>query len=263
MPVPRPLTAGAAALLAAGALGGCGSVTGVGAPTDSPSASTGQRTITVLAAASLKESFSELGRIFEQQHPGTTVQFSFGGSSALAAQVGQGAPADVFAAASPATMRIAEQAGAVGRPVTFARNQMQVVVPAGNPGRVTRLDDLARPGLEVALCDVQVPCGAASQQVLQADQLSVSPSSWEPDVKAVLTRVVLGEADAGIVYVTDVRSAGDAVRGIEIPDGRNARTRYPIATLRSSRQPATAQAFVDLVLSEQGQKVLAADGFLP
>ncbi|GAB2477374.1 molybdate ABC transporter substrate-binding protein [Luteococcus sediminum] len=262
MPIPRPVTAGAAALVAAGALGGCSPLGGAEAPA-SPAASTGQRTITVFAAASLKESFSELGRIFEQQHPGSTVQFSFGGSSTLAAQIGQGAPADVFAAASPATMRIAEHAGAVGSPVTFARNEMQVVVAAGNPGRVTRLDDLARPGLDVALCDVQVPCGAASQQVLQADHLSVSPSSWEPDVKAVLTRVALGEADAGIVYVTDVRAAGESVRGIEIPDGRNARTSYPIATLRSSRQLATAQAFVDLVLSEQGQKVLAADGFLP
>jgi molybdate transport system substrate-binding protein len=218
-------------------------------------------TIRVFAASSLTGSFTELGREFERQHPGTTVQLNFGASSDLATQIINGAPADVFASASPTNMRQAVQAGDARHPRAFAVNTMEIAVPPGDPGGVHRLSDLARPDVKVAVCQPQVPCGSVAAQVFDHAGITVHPVTEEVDVKSVLTKVAVGEVDAGIVYVTDVRAAGGQVRGIRIPGSVNATTSYPIDWLRGSDNAATAAAVMDLVLSPQGQRVLARAGF--
>jgi molybdate transport system substrate-binding protein len=245
-------------------LAACGS--GGSAGSASSLASAGASTsvsgdITVLAAASLTESFTTLGRQFEAAHPGVTVTFGFAASSALAGQITSGAPADVFASASDTTMDAVVAAGAAAAPKTFARNVMQIAVPPENPGRVTALGSLAGADVKTALCQPQVPCGSTAERVLANAGVSVTPVTLEPDVKSVLSKVQLGEVDAGVVYVTDVLAAGDKVKGVEIAADVNASTSYPIATLAESRNPATAAAFVDHVLSGQGAAVLAAAGF--
>lgn len=217
--------------------------------------------IRVFAAASLTGPFTTLAHDFERQHPGTEVQLSFGASSDLATQIDNGAPADVFASASPVNMRQVVRAGHARHPLRFARNTMEVAVPARNPGHVHGLADLARTGIKVALCQPQVPCGSVAREVLGNAGLTVHPVTEEVDVKSVLTKVAIGEVDAGIVYVTDVRAAGDQVRGIRIPPSVNATTTYPIVRLQGSDNPRTAGAFVGLVLSQQGQRVLADAGF--
>jgi molybdate transport system substrate-binding protein len=217
--------------------------------------------ITVFAAASLTEAFTTIGRAFEQEHPGTTVTFSFGPSSGLAEQIVQGAPADVFASASTTNMDQVKDAGSAVSPSPFAANVMEVAVPADNPGKVRQLSDLARDTVKVALCQAQVPCGAVAAKVLQNAGLTVRPVSLETDVKSVLSKVSLGEVDAGMVNVTDVRTAGDEVTGIPIPSDVNASTEYPIAPLTTSTNPATAKAFVDYVLSPSGSAVLGRAGF--
>ena len=246
----------------------CGVATGCGASGTGSSASSSNAgsggvsgTITVFAAASLKESFTGLGRQFESAHPRTKVVFNFGPSSGLAAQIAQGAPADVFASASPKNMTQVTHAGLAPSATTFARNVMAVAVPPTNPGRVTQLSDLGKPAVKVALCQSSVPCGATAAKVFANAGVKVTPVSQEVDVKAVLAKVTLGEVDAGVVYVTDVRSAGAKVKGIGIPDDVNASTDYPIATLSTSANKATAQAFTDLVLSDQGASALARAGF--
>lgn len=256
----RPALAALAAVVLA-ALTGCSSASSgsAGRPNASGSALSGR--ITVFAAASLTEAFSTLGRQFQAAHPGTTVTFSFGASSALAQQIIQGAPADVFASASPANMDQVVAAKAAAGPSPFAKNVMEIAVPPANPGHVTALADLAKPALKVALCAPQVPCGKVARQVLAKAKLSVTPVSQEPDVKSTLTKVELGEVDAGIVYVTDVRAAGGKVSGIAIPDTVNASTSYPIAALSGSANPGLARAFVDFVRSETGGTVLTAAGF--
>ena len=219
-------------------------------------------TLTVFAAASLTETFGTLARRFEAEHPGVRVTLNVGASSALALQITQGAPADVFASAATANMDQLVRAGAVaGSPSTFAANVLQIAVPSGNPARIGALADLARPGVKVALCQAQVPCGAAAVAVLGKAGVRLTPVTLEPDVKATLTKVRTGEVDAGLVYVTDVRSAGSAVRGIAIPAGLNVRTEYPIAVLRAARNSAAARAFTDYVRSADGQRVLTAAGF--
>jgi len=247
---------------------GCGSV-GTGAGPDAGargdpvtgSAATRSGDITVLAAASLTASFSTLGARFEAAHPGVRVTLSFAGSSALATQITSGAPADVFASASAATMDAVVAAGAAAEPTVFATNVMEIAVPPGNPGRVTGVGSLARGDVKTAVCQPQVPCGATAQEVFTKARIAVQPVTLEPDVKSVLSKVLLGEVDAGVVYVTDVLSAGGEVRGVRIPDDLNASTSYPIATLTGSAAPATATAFVDYVLSPAGSEVLAAAGF--
>ncbi|HEX8970451.1 molybdate ABC transporter substrate-binding protein [Oryzihumus sp.] len=218
-------------------------------------------TVTVLAAASLKEAFTTLGAQFEKQHPGTRVVFSFGPSSGLAQQVNQGAPADVFASASTKNMDQVVQAGGATSPKPFASNEMEIAVPATNPAHVTGVKDLARAAVKVALCQSQVPCGVTAAKVFTNAGITVTPVTQEVDVKSVLAKVSLGEVDAGVVYVTDVRSAGSKVTGIEIPADVNASTSYPIATLTKAPNKAAAQAFTAFVLSGAGQQVLAADGF--
>ncbi|HEV2778215.1 MAG TPA: molybdate ABC transporter substrate-binding protein [Actinophytocola sp.] len=225
-----------------------------------PAAVTGD--ITVFAASSLTETFTRLGKDFEAANPGAKVTFNFGGSSALAQQINSGAPADVFASAAPANMKQVSDAGGVsGSPKTFVRNKLQIAVPAGNPGKVTGLADLAKQDLKIALCAEQVPCGAAARKALQAAGVTAAPDTLEQDVKAVLTKVSLGEVDAALVYRTDVKAAGGKVEGIAFPEADQAVNDYPIATLAKAPNAAGAKAFVDFVLSDKGRAVLGAAGF--
>jgi len=257
----RPSAALTAVLAAAALLGGCGDPDDAEPGAPGSAASNLGGTLTVFAAASLTESFTELGEQFEARHPGTTVRFSFGPSSGLATQITQGAPADVFASASARNMEQVVAAKAAASPTTFAENQMQIAVPPANPAKIAALADLAKPGVKVALCAAEVPCGAVARKVFAAAKLTVTPVTNEADVKATLTKVQLGEVDAGVVYVTDVKAAGAKVAGIEIPDDVNASTAYPIATLSSTRNAPLAKAFVDHVLSADGAVVLAESGF--
>lgn len=237
-------------------LAGCGS----GGSAPSSSAASGE--LTVFAAASLTDAFTELGRAFEAANPGSRVTFNFGSSATLAQQITQGAPADVFAAASPATMKTVVDAGrAASPPTTFVRNRLQIAVPADNPAKVDDLADLADPEVKVALCAEQVPCGTAAVKALAAAGLKVTPVTLEQDVRATLTKVELGEVDAALVYKTDVLAAGGKVVGIDFPEAEKAVNDYPIAALAEAPAGAAAQRFVDLVLSPQGKEVLVKAGF--
>ncbi|MEE1831169.1 molybdate ABC transporter substrate-binding protein [Streptomyces sp. SP17KL33] len=257
----RAVGAGAAALLA---LSACGSSDSGSSAQSGPSGSgklSGE--VTVFAAASLKESFTALGERFEKEHPGTKVTFSFGGSDALAAGITGGAPADVFASASPKTMAVVTEAGdASGTPETFVRNQLEIATLPGNPDRISSLKDLTGPGLKVVLCDEAVPCGAAARKALDASELKLTPVSYEEDVKSALNKVVLQEADAAVVYRTDVRAAGEKVEGVEFPESADAINDYPITLLKESKNTDTAKAFIALVRSAEGQRVLTEAGFL-
>ncbi|MER5654804.1 molybdate ABC transporter substrate-binding protein [Streptomyces sp. NPDC002131] len=220
-------------------------------------------TVTVFAAASLKESFTSLGKEFEQAHPGTKVTFNFGGSDTLAASITGGAPADVFAAASPKTMAIVtDKKDAATTPATFVRNQLEIATLPGNPDKVSSLKDLTKSDLKVVLCDKTVPCGAAARKALDASHLKLTPVSYEQDVKSALTKVELKEADAAVVYKTDVKAAGDTVEGVEFPESADAINDYPIALLKDAPNAEAAKAFIALVQSPEGQKVLTAAGFL-
>ncbi|MGJ6963635.1 molybdate ABC transporter substrate-binding protein [Streptosporangium sp. G11] len=246
------------ALTLAAALSGCGS----GGPASTAASSGGgATTLTVLAAASLTGTFTELGKTFEAAHPGTTVRFNFGSSATLAQQIVQGAPGDVFAAASPATMKIVTDASLATTPAVFVRNSLQIAVPADNPATVEDLADLTDPKVKVALCAEQVPCGAAATKALNAAGLEVTPVTLEQDVKATLTKVELGEVDAALVYRTDVLASGGKVKGIDFPEAEKAINDYPIAVLSGAPAPQAAQQFVDLVLSQQGKEILTKAGF--
>ncbi len=254
--------AAAAALLLS--LAGCGGSAGSGGATGGATGAasgSAEQTVTVFAAASLKESFTRLGREFEAAHPGTRVVFNFGASSTLAAQINLGAPADVFASASAKNMQEVVSAGGANPPQVFARNVLAIAVPADNPGRVGSLADLARPGVKLAVCQPAVPCGVLAAKVFDKAKVNATPVTREADVKAVLTKVTLGEVDAGLVYTTDVKSAGTKVKGIPMPAGIDASTEYPIATLTKAPHPSMAQAFADAVRSPSGTAVLKAAGF--
>lgn len=217
--------------------------------------------VTVFAAASLTDAFEELGGRFEDANPGTRVTFNFLASSDLAAQIEQGAPAHVFASADETSMGAIAEAGLIeGQPQVFARNLLEIAVPPGNPGGVERLADLDDADLVVTLCAEECPAGRYATEIFDGAGLRIEPDSREPDVRAVLTRVETGEADAGIVYRTDIVAAGDAVEGIEIPDQANALATYTMATLVDA--PGGAAEFVDLVLSGEGQSILREYGFL-
>ena len=218
-------------------------------------------TLTVFAAASLTDVFPGLGERLEADNPGLDVRFSFAGSSALAAQVTQGAPADVFASADRSQMAAVTAAGLAAEPQLFAANVLQLAVPAGNPGGVTGLADLAREELAVALCAPQVPCGSAAADVLAGAGVAAAPDTLEEDVRAALTKVELGEVDAALVYTTDVAAAGDAVEGIAVPEAARVVNEYPIAVLADAPNPQAAAAFVALVRSVEGQRALAEAGF--
>ena len=245
------------AALVAVAAAGCSSSSS--APSTSSSSSGG--TITVFAAASLMETFTQIGKQFEAAHKGDTVKFSFGPSSGLATEITGGAPADVFASASPATMDVVVKAGDAASPQTFAKNFMEVAVPPNNPANVTSVTDLAKSSVKVALCQPQVPCGAVAAEVFKNAAITVKPVTLQADVKSVLTQVELGNVDAGMVYVTDVMAAGSKAKGVTIAASDNASTLYPIATISSSKHKSEAQAFINYVLSPAGQQVLAAAGF--
>ena len=259
----------AAVTLAAIAVAGCssssssstasGSSSSSAPAASSSAAQTG--TITVLAAASLKETFTQLGKQFETAHPGDTVKFSFGASSALAEQINSGAPADVFASAATKNMDQVVTTGNASNPQNFAQNVMEVAVPPNNPAKVTSVNDLAKSSVKTALCQPQVPCGVVAAEVFKNAKITVKPVTQQPDVKSVLTQVELGNVDAGVVYVTDVQAAGSKVKGVTIPANVNATTTYPIAALTHSKEQSIAQAFVAYVLSPPGEQVLKAAGF--
>jgi len=253
-----------AALAAVGLLlAGCGSSdtrasdqTGTTAPPEA-------RTLTVLAAASLTDAFTALEKKFEADHPGVDVQLSFDGSSALVQQITNGAPADVFASADENNMKKVTDAGlADGTPEIFATNQLMIAAPPDNPAKIASFADLAKDGVVVVVCAPQVPCGAATEKVEQATGVTLKPVSEEQNVKAVLTKVRSGDADAGVVYVTDVNSAGDKVKGIEFPESAQAINSYPIAALKDAPQAGLAKEFVELVRGAAGKAELTRVGFV-
>jgi molybdate transport system substrate-binding protein len=218
-------------------------------------------TLTVFAASSLTDVFDALGASFRAAHPRVDLKINYGPSSGLAQSIGQGAPADVFASANEAQMTVVTEAGRAGDPAVFASNVLEIAVPRGNPGHVTGLADFARPGLTLAVCAPQVPCGAAAEQVFTAAGIRAVPDSQEEDARATLTKVELGEVDAALVYATDVRAAGAEVEGIPFPEAEDAVNRYPIAVLQDAPNPKAAQEFVDLVRSDAGRRALADAGF--
>ncbi len=233
-------------------------------PSPTPPQGGGEQTraVTVFAAASLTAAFQSIGWAVGRADPRLRAEFNLAGSSTLAAQIEQGAPADVFASADQPNMQKLVDTGLVmGSPRVFATNRLQIVVPAGNPKGITGLADLRRPGLVVVLCAPAVPCGRYAVQALQRAGVGLVPASQEADVKAVVSKVALGEADAGIVYVTEVKAGGVKVQGIVIPDNENVVATYPIAVLKAAHDGRAAQAFVDFVLSPAGQRVLAGFGF--
>lgn len=218
--------------------------------------------IRVFAAASLTDAFSEMGAAFEKANPGLTITLNFAGSSALARQITEGAPADVFASADTAIMDTLIAADALaGEPSEFATNTLAIVTPKDNPARITALADLADADVKVALCAEQVPCGRFALEMFAKAGITVTPVTLEENVKGVVTKNELGEVDAGVAYVTDVRAAGDTVGSVEIPKDQNVVAHYPIATLATADNADGAQAWVDYVLSPEGQATLAAHGF--
>lgn len=253
----RPAAA-ALALAAALGLGGCGSAV----PGSAEGGGGGAQRLTVFAAASVADALEEIAADLRLEHPEAEITVLAGGSSGLAQQILQGAPADVFASADSETMRTAVDGGAVdGAPVDFASNTLQIAVPPGNPAGVDSLADLGDPALAVAACAEEVPCGALSLEILAAAGVALSADTLEQDVRAVLTRVELGEVDAGLVYRTDVLAAAGRVEGVDAEGAEEAATRYPIARLVEARSPELAEAFLERVLSERGREVLDAAGF--
>jgi molybdenum ABC transporter molybdate-binding protein len=219
--------------------------------------------VTVLAAASLTESFEQLGEQLAAEYPGLEVVLSFGPSSGLVEQVLAGAPADVLATADTRTMDNAVAGGAVeGEWEVFARNTLTLAVPAGNPGEVTGLADLARPELRIAICEPEVPCGAASERLLTAAGVTAAPDTLTTDVKEATSLVSLGEADAALIYRTDAAAEGDAVETIEVPEAEEVVNDYPVAILVDAPNPDGAQVVVDAITGDPGQAILADAGFL-
>ncbi len=239
-------------------------------------AATTPRTLTVFAAASLTESFTDLGKQFEAANPGVKVVFNFAGSQQLAAQLDQGAPADVFASADTAHMLVVIKGGEVvsGMQSTFAHNRLAVIFPKDNPAQVSALSDLAKPGLKLDLEDKSVPAGQYTLNMLA--KMSKDPAygadfqaqvlknvvSYETDVKVVVSKVSLGEADAGVVYTTDASAAADKLGSLTIPDQYNQIATYPIAAIANAPEPDLAKGFVAFVLSPAGQQTLARYGFI-
>ena len=221
-------------------------------------------TLTVLAAASLTDVFTGLGDRLMAENPSLEVRFTFAGSSALATQIVQGAPADLFASANSQQMAVVTDSGLeAADPEVFTENVLEIAVPAGNPGGVRGLADFADPDLVLAICAATVPCGAAAAQVFAAAGVTPVPDTEEEDVRAGLTKVQLGEVDAALVYASDVRSAGSDVEGIPFPEAEEAVNEYPLCVLEDAPNPTAARAFADLVLSDEGQQALADAGFRP
>jgi molybdate transport system substrate-binding protein len=269
----RPAVVAMAAVLA---LAGCtdSAATSTDAASSSPTEKSGSSeitgTLTVFGAASLTDVFTELGDQLMADHPGLDVQFNFAGSSALATQITQGAPADVFASADEVQMAKVADADLADDPEVFATNPLMLVVPPDNPqgialpggGGIPSLTEILDHDVTMAVCAPEVPCGAAAAKVLDAAGMSAYPDTYEDDVRAVLTKVELGEVDAGLVYVSDVHAAGDKILAFGFSESSQAINRYPISVLADSPNPAAARAFVDLVLSDDGQQILRDAGFL-
>jgi molybdate transport system substrate-binding protein len=245
------------ALVATLGLAGCGSDSG-----STAGSAQGTGSLNVLAAASLTETFTTLAKDFEADHPGVSVKLAFDSSATLAEQVTQGAPADVLATADEDTMQsVVDADGTKGDARVFASNHLQVVVPSDNPAGITQFSDIAKPGVKYVVCVDTAPCGRLAAEVLDATGISAPPVSEEVDVKAVLTKVELDEADAGLVYATDAVAGGDKVEAIDIPASNENLNTYPIAALSEARKPQLAQDWVDLVTGTRGQQVLADAGF--
>lgn len=256
-------TLGAAAAAVA-LLAGCAGATPAASP--SPSKSSAPKlsgSITVYAAASLTASFTELAKEFQTANPGVTVQPTFNGSGILVTQIQQGAPADVFASADEKTMQTLADAGSLsGTATDFATNTLEIATPPGNPANVKTFADLAKPGVKTVICQAAQPCGAATVAMEKVTGVTLMPVSEEPSVSAVLTAVTTaGQADAGLVYKTDVKGAGSKVKGIEFAESGKVVNTYPIAALKTSQNAAAAKAFVAYVTGTAGQKVLRAAGF--
>jgi molybdate transport system substrate-binding protein len=222
---------------------------------------TQRTTVTVFAAASLTDAFTELAAEFEAANEGIAVELNVAGSSALREQILAGAPADVFAAADASTMEAVIDGGAAAEATDLVENRLQIVVPAGNPAGITGLADFADPDLLLGMCAEQVPCGRYGREALTRAGVAPSVDTNEPDVRSLLTKVEAGELDAGIVYRTDVLAGGDAVEGVEIPADQNVVATYPIAALTDSGNPDAAAAFVAFVLADEGRAILASYGF--
>jgi len=263
---------GAAAVACVLALGlsACGSSAKPAATSPSTTSAAGSGSarlsgsITVFAAASLTSSFKDLAKQFEAAHPGTTVKLDFDSSSVLVTQIENGAPADVFASADRKNMQKLQSKGDVtATPTVFAKNLLEIAVAAKNPKHVTTVADLAKAGLIVVLCAAEAPCGKYADQLLKQDKVTVSPKSREIDVKATLSKVELGDADAALVYVTDVKAANGKVDGIQIPTDQNVVATLPIAALKDTKNAALAQAWVDFVTSSASEQTLQQQyGFL-
>jgi molybdate transport system substrate-binding protein len=256
----RPFTLFSAAL---GLLltAGCGGVASQSSASPSPDQVTGS--LTVLAAASLTDGFNKIGEQFKAKHSGVDLKFSYAGSPTLVSQIQQGAPADVFASADQPNMQKVVDGGLnSGAPKVFARNTLQIVVEAGNPKQIQTVADLAKPGIKFDACAPGVPCGTYATNALNKANVKVTPVSQEDNVKAVVTKVSLGEADAGIVYTTDVKAGGAKVAGVTIPDDLNVTASYPIVQLKAAPHPKAAEAFIGYVTGSEGQKTLASYGFL-
>jgi molybdate transport system substrate-binding protein len=248
-------TAAALAALTAALVAGCSS-SGGGDGNSAAGGITGS--LNVYAASSLTEAFDTIKAQFIKAHPGVSITITYGASSDLATQIGNGAPVDVFASAATTNMDSVKSAI---DPTNFVTNTMEIAVPPSNPGKISSVKDLAGPGVKVAVCDPAVPCGVVAQKVFSNAGITVKPTASEQDVKSTLSAVESGEVDAGMVYVTDVRAAGKDVKGVAIPSAQNATTEYPIAALKSAKNLPTAKAFVSYVLSAAGKKVLMKDGF--
>jgi molybdate transport system substrate-binding protein len=237
-----------------------------GAPTSGAATSGGtvQGDITVFAAASLTSAFNDIGAAFTQANPQAHVRFSFDASSALVQQINQGAPADVFASADQANMdKLTKASNNGSAPVVFASNLLGIIVAPNNPKGIKGVEDLGNASNKVVLCAPEVPCGAYAKQILDSAHVTVKPVSLEQNVKGVVTKVTAGEADAGIVYVTDIAAAGDKASGVDIPKDINVVANYPIASTKTSKNTPVDQAFINFVLSSDGQAILAKYGFLP
>lgn len=233
-------------------------VTGCSAP---PAARPDGGTLTVQAAASLMDVFDRLGAQFRDEHPEIELNIGYGSSSASARGIVEGAPIDVFASADEAQMQVVSDAGLAPDPVVFTTNVLTIAVPKGNPAGVTGLADFARDDLVLAVCSAAVPCGAAAERLFALAGVPAVPDTYEEDVRALLNKVELGEVDAALVYETDVRSLPQWVEGVDVPGAEQVVNRYPIAVLSDARDPESAQAFVDLVLSDDGRRALADFGF--